>query len=215
MKTYTCAEIFFTLQGEGYRTGQPSVFVRFSGCNLRCGDKEDEATKDTTDFLCDTEFASGKKYTKEELLDAVKEAIGKDMHPYGLSVGTYWVVWTGGEPSLQLDQELVDYFKKEGLRQAIETNGTKELPKDLDWICVAPKSAEHTIVVKIANEVKYVRNVGQQIPKPSCKASYYYISPAWGPDGVDRKTLQWCVDLVKHTQGWSLSLQSHKLLQIR
>lgn len=161
-----------------------------------------------------------------------------------------WLVLTGGEPALQVDKEFCDYFHERGYKLAIETNGTVELPKRelaknwetdnygehyiddpverelsaylIDWICVSPKSAEHTIKQPVAHEVKYVRNTGQFIPKPSCKALHYLVSPAFaaapsigGVQMPDRNALALCFDLCKKNPEWRLSVQFHKPWGIR
>ena len=206
MKHYTINEVFYTLQGEGRRAGEASVFVRFSHCNLTC-------RLETEGFACDTEFASGQKMTLVELNDALRSAVA----PHGADGFCKWIVWTGGEPALQVDQECVDFFKGTARSQAIETSGTRELPDGLDWVCVSPKTAEHTLrVTKHIDELKYVRNAGQGIPKPSLKADHYLLSPAFGADGfVDAAALRNCVELCKHNQKWKLSLQQHKAWGVR
>lgn len=199
MKTYTVNEIFYSIQGEGRRFGTPNIFLRFSGCNLTCN-------RDEQGFDCDTEFTSGRNLAASEILAEIME-----IAPQARSI-----IFTGGEPSLQLDADLIQFFKTEDFYLAIETNGTRQLPPGLDWITVSPKTAEHTLKQKTANEVKYVRQRGQAIPKPSVKADFYLISPACQPTGqFDQTDLAWCVNLVKENPTWSLSLQTHKLLRVR
>ena len=199
MKSYRVNEIFYSLQGEGGRAGEASIFVRFSGCNLTCS----EAVEG---FDCDTEFTSGVSMTAEEIIAACTRAA-----PH-----CEWIVWTGGEPSLQLDADLVSAVIEAGYWQAIETNGTRELPVGLDYICVSPKTGEHTLKVSDAQEVKYVRNAGQGIPKPTIKAERRYLSPAFHPDGtVDRSSLQHCIELCKLFPSWRLSCQQHKWWRVR
>lgn len=199
MKQYQVNEIFYSVQGEGVRSGTANVFIRFSGCNLTCNERE-------MGFDCDTEFVSGRKMTAKQIIDE-SSAIAPECR---------WVIFTGGEPALQLDDELIQTFKESGYQLAIETNGTKELPQGLDWITVSPKTAEHTLRQPTANEVKYVRQKGQGIPRPTIKADHYIVSPAHNAsNSFAKETMQWCVDLVKDNPEWRLSLQLHKILSVR
>lgn len=200
MKQYRINEIFFSLQGEGVRSGTANVFVRFSKCNLACS-KEGPAG-----FACDTEFESGRDMSPEDLLIEI-ENTGR---------GCRNVIFTGGEPALQVDAALIGPLKQNGCHLSIETNGTLELPNGLDWVCVSPKSAEHTLRVKgPINELKYVRHKGQAIPQPSLKADHYLISPAFDPHGFNRENLEWCIELVKENPMWRLSVQQHKTWGVR
>jgi len=205
MQKYAVNEIFYSIQGEGVRAGIPHVFLRFSGCNLQCNKLEHG-------FDCDTEFVSHRHRTAQEIVDEMRDAsTTNNKRPW-----RPWVLLTGGEPALQLDEDLVEGLKLEHYRIAIETNGTFNLDKfKLDWICVSPKSAEHTIRQPIADEVKYVRAYGQGIPKPSIDAVYKLISPAFEGSEFNLKNYQWCVDLVKDNPEWRLSLQTHKFGGIR
>ena len=197
---YRVNEIFYSIQGEGRRAGTPMVFVRFSDCNLRC-------TWKNAGFDCDTEFVSGREMTLTEIEEFA--AILNDKKG--------WMLLTGGEPGLQLDKPFVEFMKTRGWLLAIETNGTVKLPDDLDWICVSPKSAEHTLRQRVANELKYVRHYGMNVPEPTVTADYYLISPAFQSDGSIRsEDLEWCVDLVKkNPERWSLAIQYHKYLKVR
>lgn len=198
-KQYIVNEIFYSPQGEGVRWGTPNIFLRFAGCNLTCSKDGEQG------FDCDTEFTSGRKLTANDMLAEIRQ-----IAPQATAI-----IFTGGEPSLQLDADLIRFFKAAGFYLAIETNGTKELPPGLDWITVSPKTAEHTIRQKTASEVKYVRARGQAIPRPSVKADHYVISPACQPHGYDPADMAWCVNLVKENPTWRLSLQTHKLLRVR
>lgn len=201
MKKYKINEIFYSIQGEGVRAGTANVFVRFSACNLKCS-----ADDEFSGFDCDTEFASGRDYTLPDLISEIgfkDERISRN------------VILTGGEPSLQVDDELIDALESNGFYIAIETNGTKELPKGIDWICVSPKSAEHTIRQKSAHEVKYVRHAGQGIPKPSIEADHYLISPAFEGKKLPAENLAHAIKLCKENPQWRLSLQLHNFLGVR
>ncbi len=157
-------------------------------------------------FKCDTDFAGGYKLTAAQLLEAAENVAGDCRS----------VIFTGGEPSLQVDAELMEAF--ESWYTAMETNGTQHVPDGwLDWLTVSPKTAEHTLRIDHpVSELKYVRNAGQGIPKPSLKADHYLLSPAFGADGfVDAAALRNCVELCKHNQKWKLSLQQHKAWGVR
>ncbi len=198
MRSYQINEIFYSLQGEGVRAGEPSLFVRFARCNLAC-------SVDSHGFDCDTEFESGRRLGAAEIVGELQ----------ALSADCRWVVLTGGEPALQLDRELIEALHEAGYRLAIETNGSIELPPGLDWITVSPKVAEHAIRQRRADEVKYVRAYGQAIPETVVEADHYLISPAFEGDELDRRTLGWCIRLVREHPPWRLSVQQHKLWRVR
>jgi 7-carboxy-7-deazaguanine synthase len=198
VESYLVNEIFYSLQGEGVRAGTANLFLRFSRCNLAC-------VAETHGFDCDTEFASGRRLGIAEILAELK----------ALSGVCDWVVLTGGEPSLQVDRELIDALHDAGYRLAIETNGSVELPEGIDWITVSPKVAEHAIRQRRAHEVKYVRGHGQGIPKTVVAAEHYLISPAFEGDEVDPRALAWCIRLVRENPPWRLSVQQHKLWKVR
>lgn len=203
IKTYAINDVFYSPQGEGVRAGTMNLFLRFSGCNLACG-----GTVDDQAYLpiCDTEFVSQTRMTLEEILARFR----------ALAPTCTWVILTGGEPGLQLDQALVDGLHGAGYQLAIETNGTVNVDAfGLEWICVSPKVAEHALQQRTASEVKYVRNYGQGIPKTQVHAEHHVISPAFEGDRLDPKTLQWCIDLCKQHPQWRLSVQLHKFLQVR
>ena len=183
-------EIFYSLQGEGRRTGEASIFVRLSGCDLTCS-------------FCDTEFESGEDMGVEEIVQAIKEYPAR------------WIVWTGGEPSLQLKEDHVNHFKRLGYSQAIETNGNNKVPLGLDWVVVSPKVAEHVVAKNFpdgVDELRYCRSWNQRgIPQPLVKSRHKYLSPEWG----DRRNIAYCVELIKENPDWRLSIQTHKFLCIR
>jgi organic radical activating enzyme len=199
----TINEIFYSLQGEGMRAGTANVFVRFFGCNLQC--RIEPGEKSPGGFDCDTEFASGRRMSLE---DVVVEA--KTIAPQ-----CRWLILTGGEPGLQITQEMIEALHREGYNIAVETNGSIALPDAIDWITVSPKVAEHALRQLRANELRYVRAHGQGIPRPSCQAEHKLISPAFEADGLGGKNLSWCIELVKQNPSWRLSVQMHKFLSIR
>ncbi len=186
-------EWFYSLQGEGRRAGEASIFIRLSDCDQTCG-------------FCDTEFESGKDMTLQEIADAIEPYSGK------------WIVWTGGEPTLQLTDEIVSFFKGIGYKQAIETNGAHSVPSGLDWICVSPKVAEHVVARNFpdgVDELRYVRQKNQVgVPEPKIEAKHYYLSPMFDGDRINQENLNRCVQLTLDNPKWKLSLQSHKLIRI-
>lgn len=187
------SEIFYSLQGEGARAGEPSIFIRLSGCDLACG-------------FCDTEFASGKEMSNAELLAFIGKWPGR------------WIVWTGGEPTLQLTAETVAEFSRAGYQQAIETNGNHPVPAGLAWVACSPKVAEHVVKRNFpdgVDELRYVRHSGQPgIPEPSIPAKRKFLSPMFRGNQPDPANLQHCINLCLENPTWSLSLQSHKLTKI-
>jgi len=186
-------EIFYSIQGEGYRAGEASIFIRLSNCDLSCG-------------FCDTEFESGHELSNDELLVKIQK------YPCG------WIVWTGGEPTLQLKESHVEYFRGKGYLQAIETNGNNRAPKGLDWVAVSPKVAEHVVAKNFpdgVDELRYVRHANHlAVPEPKVEAKHYYLSPLFDGNGMNKENVQKCVDLVTENSKWKLSLQSHKLLNV-
>lgn len=192
-------EIFYSLQGEGYYAGRAAVFVRLSGCNLRCP-------------FCDTEFKAYVEMTEAEIANAVAE----------LSNGCGFVVITGGEPMLQLTPELVRMLHDNGLAVAIETNGTKPIGKqfDIDWITISPKEPFVGNVAKInntyADEVKVVFDGEHEISDYNIMAAHYYIQPCDTGDAERNKEIMAkCVEFIKQHPQWRLSLQTQKILNVR
>ena len=198
MKRYMINEIFYSLQGEGVRSGTPNFFLRFSGCNQTC-------SIESHGFDCDTEFVSGQNMNLDEVVSELR----------ALSPKCEWIILTGGEPALQVDEELIDRLHHEGYKLAIETNGSLELPPGIDWITVSPKVAEHVIRQRTADEVKYVRHYGQGIPKTVVKAKHHLISPAFNGGTLELRTLEWCIKLCKENPPWRLSVQQHKFWNVR
>lgn len=234
-KTYRVNEVFYSLQGEGVRAGTANVFIRFTGCNLACA--KEPGDKSPGGFDCDTEFASGRAVTLDQLADWVETQVEISTNTVRTPGKHYqgWLILTGGEPGLQVDMAFIDYWHRRGCKMAIETNGTVLLPHHkckrpergadmwapirsdipLDWITCSPKVAEHAIACKVADEVKYVRGYGQAIPKTVVVADHYLISPAFDGAQVHPKTLQWCSNLCLMNPTWRLSVQQHKAMQVR
>ena len=209
--SYSIKTFYYTLQGEGFQTGRPAVFCRFSGCNLWSGLEKDR--KNAICNFCDTEFVgtdgfNGRKYP-------TAESVAEKAHtlwPAGME-GIPYVVCTGGEPLLQLDSKLIHAFHENGFEIGIETNGTIPVPDKLDWVCVSPK-ADAELIVKKGDELKivYPQNGLDPSDYESLKFDHFSLQPM---DGLNTQqtthaTLAYCM---KHPQ-WNLSLQTHKLLNI-
>lgn len=201
---YRINDIYRSIQGEGFHAGRDVIFVRFTGCNMRCD--IEGGPKSPGGFACDTEFESGRSLSADEIwqsLGVVDPEEEVDM-----------IVLTGGEPGLQVDPPFVGQFGNR-YELAIETNGSVEITEGLDWYTVSPKVAEHAIKQRVANEVKYVRGYGQAVPKTVVEADHYWISPAFNGTFLDDKTLEWCKKLCEENPPWKLSLQQHKLQGLR
>lgn len=202
-KLYRVNDVYRSVQGEGARAGTENVFVRFTGCNMKC--QLAPGPKSPGGFDCDTEFESGLSCSLEQLVDRVIAATKQSR----------WVILTGGEPGLQVDDALIAALKSQGYSIAIETNGSVALPAGLDWITVSPKVAEHCIRQRVASEVRYVRNAGQGIPQTVVTAGAYYLSPAFNGEEPDGESLRWCSELCRANPPWKLSIQQHKLTGVR
>lgn len=203
--TYRVNEVFYTLQGEGANAGRPFVFVRLSDCNLRC---DGQVTDAVSMPVCDTEFVSGDDVSVDDLITRVNAVAGECRN----------VLFTGGEPMLQVDEGLVSAFIRAGyMYLALETNGTRGVNPDwFNWVTVSPKVAEHVLKVTHAHELRYVRHAGTPIPEPLIEADFKYLSPAWDDDpAVVRANLEHCVRLVKENPEWRLSIQQHKVWRVR
>ena len=209
--SYAVKELFYTLQGEGAQTGRAAVFCRFAGCNLWTGREEDRAGAVCT--FCDTDFVGtdgpggGTFATADALADAVLSA-----WPAGAG-GTPYVVCTGGEPLLQLDEPLVESLHRRGIAVAVETNGTRLPPAGLDWICVSPK-ASAPLALMSGDELKLVYPQPLAMPErfESLAFDHFYLQPMDGPDreANTEAALRYCL---AHPR-WKMSLQTHKLLGI-
>ena len=190
-------EIFYSLQGEGYNTGTAAVFVRFSGCNLRC-------------HFCDTDHHSGTVMSERQIIEAIMQ------HPLAPLV-----VLTGGEPSLFIDHDFVALLKHyTGKRIAIETNGTNPLPDNIDWVTLSPKGAypggdTFPLVIDRCDELKVVYT-GQPLDGYfKISATHRFLQPCFcaDPDLRDAN-LQATIQAVLADPRWRLSLQTHRLLNI-
>jgi 7-carboxy-7-deazaguanine synthase len=207
--TYSVKEIFYTLQGEGARTGRAAVFLRFAGCNLWSGLEQDRA-KAVCKF-CDTEFVGTNGDGGGKFADAggLAQAV-KAKWPGG---GKPYVVCTGGEPLLQLDTALIAALHEKGFEIAIETNGTLEPPPGIDWICVSPK-ADAAQILKQGNELKliYPQAGGEPENYAGQNFDHFFLQPMDSPQRTanTEAATTYCL---AHPQ-WRLSLQTHKLLGI-
>lgn len=203
-------EIYYTLQGEGSRTGRPSVFCRFSGCNLWTGIEADRE-KSICSF-CDTDFLGTNGPGGGKHKD-IKSLINKIDSEWPKSQPNKYVVFTGGEPALQITKALVYELQIKGFEVAIETNGTLELPDNIDWVTVSPK-ADTKISVTSGNELKLVFPQTENNPDNFIHMDFeeFYLQPK---DDDERnintqKTIQYCLE----NPEWKLSLQTHKYMGI-
>lgn len=209
--TYSVKEIFYTLQGEGLRAGRPAVFCRFAGCNLWNG-READRLQAICQF-CDTDFVGtdgtlGGKFSQAEALAAQIAALwpAGQKHRY--------VVLTGGEPLLQVDAALVAALHAQDFEIAVETNGTVAAPEGIDWICVSPKAGAQW-VQRRGHELKLVYPQPGLLPETVANVDFefYLLQPMDGPQQREntRQAIDYCQN---HTQ-WRLSVQTHKVLEIR
>ena len=192
---YMVNEIFYSLQGEGRWAGRAAIFIRFSGCNLKCP-------------FCDTDFRSYDLMTAKDIL--------KELLSYS---ECNFVVLTGGEPTLQVTKEFVDMLHSNGYYVAMETNGTRDVPYNIDWVTVSPKSAYVTnggVWVREAEEVKVVYDGVHEPDTFGIKAEEYYIQPCdTGQPQQNRIIIQKCIEWVKKHPEWKLSLQQQKIINVR
>ena len=212
--TYSVKEIYYTLQGEGAQTGRPAVFLRFAGCNLWSG--REEHRSEAVCRFCDTQFVGtdgpggGKFETAGELAVAVGAAWPKtesDDRPY--------VVCTGGEPLLQLDEELILALHAAGFEVGVESNGTLPAPAGIDWLCISPKSSA-PLVQQSGHELKLVYPQEEAEAQPAnfvgLQFEHFFLQPLDSPKLAQnaRRAVKYCL---AHPQ-WKLSVQTHKVLGI-
>ena len=209
---YTVKEIFYTLQGEGANAGSAAVFCRFSGCNLWSG-REEDRSRAVCQF-CDTDFVGvgpdgGRFSDAASLAAAVAQAWRGETHN-----SNRFVVCTGGEPLLQVDETLIEALHREGFRVAVETNGTRPAPSSLDWICVSPKAGA-PLMQTSGDEIKLVFPQSGAMPEAfeEMRFENFFLQPMDGPsvEHNTRMAVEYCMS---HPR-WRLSLQTHKLLGIR
>jgi organic radical activating enzyme len=204
VKTYALKEIFYSLQGEGARAGSPNVFIRLAGCNLKC-------TVETHGFNCDTDFSDGFRHTAEEI-GHIARSVGRKCRN---------VILTGGEPLLQVDDDLHSALWLMGFSYvAVETNGTLPIPWWVDYASVSPKVPEEDLRccekrAFVLGELRYVIAAGQPLPQPRCVANHYFLSPAFDGEGMNIAALNWCIELIRDNPQWRLSVQQHKAWGIR
>mgnify|MGYP002625583548 CR=1 FL=1 len=187
---YGINEIFYSLQGEGFWTGTPAVFLRFAGCNLRCP-------------FCDTDYAASQPMDEDAIVINLKKS----------APGCHRIIVTGGEPALQLDQPLVDRLHAEGYTIHVETNGTRALPDGIDWITFSPKQdwqAAAKTALTGADELKLVYTGQADADRwLAFPATHYFLQPCSG-----QNTKEVVAYIMSHPR-WRLSLQTHKYLDIK
>ena len=216
---YTVKELFPTLQGEGAHAGRAAVFCRFAGCNLWSGREEDRAL--AVCQFCDTDFVGsdgdggGKFATASDLANSIESAWTST------SAGPQqrYVVFTGGEPLLQLDSSLIDALRAKGFLIAIETNGTIKVPKGVDWVCVSPKAGSELVVLQ-ADEIKLVIPQQGHADIEKLLARYEkmdyrnrFLQAMDGP--LQQENLALAIRLCQKRPLWRLSVQTHKIVGIR
>ncbi|MEB4590273.1 7-carboxy-7-deazaguanine synthase [Candidatus Thiothrix sp. Deng01] len=211
--TYSVKEMFYTLQGEGFHTGRPALFCRFAGCNLWSGREQDRRTA-VCDF-CDTDFVgtNGENGGKFHSADALAQQIERLWLAGVQQDVNRFVVFTGGEPLLQLDAALTSAMHARGFEIAVETNGTQPVPPGVDWLCVSPKAAAPLVATQ-GDELKLV--YPQPLAPPEQFAGldfrHFYLQALDGPQQAQhlQAAVAYCL---QHPQ-WKLGIQTHKLLGI-
>jgi 7-carboxy-7-deazaguanine synthase (Cx14CxxC type) len=209
--TYAVKELFLTIQGEGGQSGRAAIFCRFSGCNLWSGRERDRATALCT--FCDTDFVGvdgpgGGRFTSPEALAQAALSLWR-----GPPSDPRLVVFTGGEPLLQLDENLLSAFKASGFETAVETNGTLKAPKGLDWVCVSPKGSL-PLEQRDGDELKLVYPQAGVDPATFEGLNFrrFLLQPMDGPMILEntRAALDYCLQRPL----WRFSAQTHKFLGI-
>ena len=189
-------DIFYSLQGEGHNTGRAAVFVRFAGCNLRCS-------------FCDTEFDTYREMSDEEILAAISGYPAR------------FVVLTGGEPTLQVDEAFIELLHQHGYEVAMESNGTRPAPRNLDWLTVSPKVRSEKLEVKSEKLADELKVVFDETTAPesylSLLTSHFspllFLQPCDTGDAARNDAIvARCIEYIKEHPWWRLSLQTHKLV---
>lgn len=189
-------DIFYSLQGEGHNTGRAAVFVRFAGCNLRCS-------------FCDTEFDTYREMSDEQILEAISQYPAR------------FVVLTGGEPTLQVDEAFVELLHQHGYEVAMESNGTRPAPQNLDWLTVSPKVRSEKLEVKSEKLADELKVVFDETTAPESYLSLLtsnfspllFLQPCDTGDAARNEAIvARCVEYIKEHPWWRLSLQTHKLV---
>jgi 7-carboxy-7-deazaguanine synthase len=208
---YAVKEIFLTLQGEGAHAGRVAVFCRFAGCNLWSGREHDRASAQCQ--FCDTDFV-GIDGTKGGRYESAAELVSSIEDEWGKTGENRFVVLTGGEPLLQIDDHLIEALHRRGFVIAVETNGTIDPPSGLDWICVSPKAGAQ-LRVRSGDELKLVFPQPGAPPKAFEGLAFkrFSLQPMHGPRLDQNTTL--AIDYCLRNPRWRLSLQIHKLINIR
>jgi 7-carboxy-7-deazaguanine synthase len=208
---YAVKEVFLTLQGEGANAGRTAVFCRFAGCNLWSGREADRATAQCQ--FCDTDFVGtdGTRGGSYRSADVLADAIENE---WGDGIGNRFVVLTGGEPLLQIDDALLHALHARAFSIAVETNGTVDPPGGLDWLCVSPKAGTE-LRIRSGDELKLVYPQPGAPPEAFAGLAFerFSLQPMDGPElaGNTARAIDYCL----HHPQWRLSLQTHKTLGIR
>jgi organic radical activating enzyme len=186
---YKINEIFYSIQGEGFNVGMPAVFIRFSGCNLKCS-------------YCDTKHANFKEMTFLDIYHQIRKYNCKN------------VILTGGEPTLQIDQVFIKELKLPGYKVYLETNGTNKIPCRIDYVTVSPKN--NRLKQLFGNELKLIYD-GQDLKQyESLNFDHFYLQPKFTDNKQETQTnIQNTINIIKRNTKWSLSLQIQKLINIR
>ena len=198
MKLYAISKVFYSLQSDGVHAGLPAVFVRFGRCNPQAG-------RQPAGFEWDSVVPLRDRMTANEVAKLARIC----------NFRCKWAVLTGSEPEAQLDSDLVDALRAVGFYIAVETAGTAALDHvSVDWLAISPRPGEE-LCVKSADEVKCTIRYGDPIPSPAIQARNYVLSPTLEGDEIDKRALEWCIQLVKDNPPWRLSVQHNRIRKIR
>lgn len=193
---YKVNEIFYSLQGEGRWMGRPAVFVRMSGCNLKCP-------------FCDTDFRGYREMSADDILSTCLEEGGE----------CRFIVLTGGEPSLQVDEQLIATLHQAGYYLSMETNGTHAVPEGIDWVTCSPKvdfTEGGELVVRKVDELKLIFDGEHEVSDHGIACAFRYLQPCdVGNDSRNYLILSECIKYIKAHPEWLLSVQMHKIVGIR